>query len=42
MHYRDPKNYGLVCEGLQAAGREDLIGSAWRCLVPARRKKKKA
>ncbi len=36
MHYRDPENYGLVCEGLRAAGREDLIGSAWRCLVPAR------
>ncbi|MDD3856705.1 MAG: YgiQ family radical SAM protein [Methanoculleus sp.] len=40
MHYRDPANYGFVCEGLRAAGREDLIGSAWRCLVPARRKKK--
>ncbi|MCT8336756.1 YgiQ family radical SAM protein [Methanoculleus sp. Afa-1] len=40
MHYRDPANYALVCEGLRAAGREDLIGSAWRCLVPARRKKK--
>lgn len=39
MHYRDPKNYGLVCEGLRAAGREDLIGNAWNCLVPARRKK---
>jgi len=38
MHYRDPANYGLVCEGLRAAGREDLIGNAWRCLVPARRK----
>jgi uncharacterized radical SAM protein YgiQ len=38
MHYRDPENYGLVCEGLRAAGREDLIGNAWRCLVPARRK----
>ncbi|MCK8519151.1 YgiQ family radical SAM protein [Methanoculleus sp. 7T] len=39
MHYRDPKNYGLVCEGLRAAGREDLIGNAWNCLAPARRKK---
>ncbi|WP_292392188.1 YgiQ family radical SAM protein [Methanoculleus sp. UBA303] len=37
MHYRDPENYALVCEGLRAAGREDLIGNAWRCLVPARR-----
>ncbi len=46
MHYRDPENYALVCEGLRAAGREDLIGNAWNCLVrekrggapPARRK----
>ncbi|HOI12334.1 MAG TPA: YgiQ family radical SAM protein [Methanoculleus sp.] len=38
MHYRDPENYALVREGLRAAGREDLIGNAWRCLVPARRK----
>lgn len=37
MHYRDPENYALVCEGLRAAGRQDLIGSAWRCLVPAKR-----
>ena len=36
MHYRDPANYALVCEGLRAAGREDLIGNAWNCLVPAR------
>ncbi|KDE54874.1 YgiQ family radical SAM protein [Methanoculleus sp. MH98A] len=41
MHYRDPENYGIVCEGLRAAGREDLIGNAWKCLVPAKRKKKK-
>ena len=38
MHYRDPANHALVCEGLRAAGREDLIGSAWNCLVPARGK----
>jgi len=37
MHYRDPKNYGFVREGLIAAGREDLIGNAWECLIPARR-----
>ncbi|MDV2480442.1 YgiQ family radical SAM protein [Methanoculleus sp. Wushi-C6] len=36
MHYRDPENYALVCEGLRTAGRENLIGSAWKCLVPAR------
>ena len=41
MHYRDPENYGIVCEGLRAAGREDLIGGAWKCLVPAKRKKRK-
>ncbi|CVK31882.1 protein of unknown function [Methanoculleus bourgensis] len=33
MHYRDPKNYGLVREGLRAAGREDLIGNTWKCLI---------
>ncbi len=37
IHYRDPANYGLVREGLRAAGREDLIGGAWKCLIPARR-----
>jgi len=35
LHYRDPKNLDLVREGLAAAGREDLAGSAWNCLVPA-------
>lgn len=34
MHYRDPKNYGLVSEGLRRAGRDDLIGSGNQCLVP--------
>lgn len=41
MHYRDPANYALVREGLHAAGREDLIGSAWKCLVPARGRKRR-
>ena len=40
IHYRDPKNYGLIREGLRAAGREDLIGNAWKCLIPARRKRR--
>ena len=40
IHYRDPKNYGLIREGLRAAGREDLIGSAWKCLIPARKKRR--
>jgi radical SAM superfamily enzyme YgiQ (UPF0313 family) len=33
MHYRDPRNLGLVTEGLRIAGREDLIGSRPQCLV---------
>jgi radical SAM superfamily enzyme YgiQ (UPF0313 family) len=33
MQYRDPKNRGLVVEGLKAAGREDLIGKGNECLV---------
>ena len=36
LHYRDPKNYDLVKEGLRLAGREDLIGSGRGCLIPAR------
>jgi hypothetical protein len=33
LQYRDPKNRSLVIEGLKAAGREDLIGTTWQCLV---------
>lgn len=33
MQYRDPKNLGLVIEGLRKAGRSDLIGSGPGCLV---------
>jgi uncharacterized radical SAM protein YgiQ len=33
LQYRDPKNRGLVAEGLRAAGREDLIGSCGKCLI---------
>ena len=33
MQYRDPKNLGLVIEGLRMAGRPDLIGSGPGCLV---------
>ncbi len=36
LHYRDPKNYDLVKEGLRMAGREDLIGSGRGCLIPDR------
>jgi uncharacterized radical SAM protein YgiQ len=36
MQYRDPKNRAFVIEALKAAGRQDLIGNAPHCLVPAR------
>ncbi|HMA04926.1 MAG TPA: YgiQ family radical SAM protein [Methanomicrobiales archaeon] len=35
LQYRDPAKAGFVREGLRIAGREDLAGSAWNCLVPA-------
>ncbi len=36
LQYRDPKNYAMVKEGLQLAGREDLIGDGEKCLIPTR------
>ena len=33
MQYRDPKNYALVHEALQKAGRLDLIGTGPHCLI---------
>ena len=36
MHYRNPKNYYLIKEGLRLAGREDLIGECDKCLIPTR------
>ena len=33
IQYRDPKNYDLVVEALQIAGRTDLIGYDKKCLV---------
>lgn len=36
LQYRDPKNYGLVREGLIAARRQDLIGDCRKCLIPGR------
>lgn len=36
LQYRDPKNFGLVREGLKMADREDLIGDCRKCLVPGR------
>ncbi len=34
LHYRDEQQRPLVEEGLRSAGRTDLIGSAWTCLIP--------
>ncbi|VVB69284.1 Ribosomal protein S12 methylthiotransferase RimO [uncultured archaeon] len=34
LQYRNPRNRGLVREGLQMAGREDLIGDGRKCLIP--------
>jgi len=36
LHYRDPKNYGLIKEGLIMADRRDLIGECAKCLIPSR------
>jgi uncharacterized radical SAM protein YgiQ len=33
LQYRDPRNRRLVIEGLEAAGRKDLIGSGTQCLA---------
>jgi len=35
MQYRDPRNKGVVIEGLRAAGRTDLIGTGNDSLVTA-------
>ncbi|MBQ1281665.1 MAG: YgiQ family radical SAM protein [Oscillospiraceae bacterium] len=46
IQYRDPKNYALVREALEKAGRTDLIGHDKTCLIrpvqprPVRKKKK--
>ncbi len=42
LQYRDPKNAALVCEGLRMAGRQDLIGSGWTCLVGRDRRRQGA
>jgi hypothetical protein len=36
IQYRNPKNYDLVCEALQKAGRQDLIGYDKQCLIRPR------
>jgi len=37
LQYREPRNYRLVYDALKKAGRMDLVGNAWKCLI-ARRK----
>ena len=37
IQYRDPRNYDLVKEALQKAGRTDLIGFEKHCLIPPRK-----
>lgn len=37
IQYRDPKNYALVHEALEKAGRTDLIGYDPRCLIRPRK-----
>lgn len=37
IQYRNPKNYDLVYEALQKAGREDLIGYDSKCLIRPRK-----
>lgn len=39
MQYSYPKNYDIVYRALKKAGREDLIGSSPKCLIPAHRPK---
>lgn len=39
IQYRNPKNYELVKEALQKAGRTDLIGFDKKCLIPPRKMK---
>jgi uncharacterized radical SAM protein YgiQ len=35
LQYREPRNYRMVVEGLEAAGRRDLVGRDKKCLVGA-------
>jgi len=40
IQYRNPKNYFLVYEALEKAGREDLIGFEKRCLIKPKQDKR--
>jgi hypothetical protein len=37
IQYRDPKNYDLIKEALEKAGRTDLIGFDKKCLIRPRK-----
>lgn len=37
IQYRNPKNYDLVREALEKAGRTDLIGDGKKCLIASRK-----
>ncbi|MFZ2410423.1 MAG: YgiQ family radical SAM protein [Candidatus Methanoperedens sp.] len=37
LRYKDERNYGLVYEGLKMAGRTDLVGNEWKCLIQRRK-----
>ena len=40
IQYRNPKNYDLVYEALQKAGRMDLVGFGPKCLIRPKNKSK--
>ncbi|MDD1673615.1 MAG: YgiQ family radical SAM protein [Methanomicrobiales archaeon] len=42
LHFREKKNYHLVREALLTAGRPDLIGGGWNCLIPGRPSEEKS
>jgi radical SAM superfamily enzyme YgiQ (UPF0313 family) len=33
LRYKDPQNYQFVYQALKRAGRMDLVGSVWKCLI---------
>jgi len=37
LQYKDNRNYGLAYGGLKMAGREELIGEEWKCLIGRRK-----
>jgi radical SAM superfamily enzyme YgiQ (UPF0313 family) len=39
LHYREPRNYNLVYEGLKNANKLDLVGNTWKCLISRKKRK---